>query len=107
METFDTILDWMVMHQVRLMQLSILYQTQAQQELDETEEEVGAIAAAVASSAKNRPVAADLALVGEIGLSGEIRSVGQLPRRRESALEGGQHGPHPVHRHAERVGVVA
>ena len=49
METFDTILDWMVMHQVRLMQLSILYQTQAQQELDETEEEVGAIATAVAS----------------------------------------------------------
>ena len=37
METFDTILDWMVMHQVRLMQLSILYQAQAQQELDETE----------------------------------------------------------------------
>lgn len=49
METFDTILDWMVMHQVRLMQLSILYQAQAQQELDETEEEVGAIAAAVAA----------------------------------------------------------
>ena len=49
METFDTILDWMVMHQVRLMQLSILYQAQAQQELDETEEEVGAIATAVAS----------------------------------------------------------
>ena len=49
MEIFDAILDWMIMHQVRLMQLSILYQTQAQQELDETEEEVGAIAAAVAS----------------------------------------------------------
>lgn len=49
METFDTILDWMVMHQVRLMQLSILYQAQAQQELDETEEEAGAIATAVAS----------------------------------------------------------
>lgn len=49
METSDTILDWMVMHQVRLMQLSILYQAQAQQELDETEEEVGAIATAVAS----------------------------------------------------------
>lgn len=49
METFDTILDWMVMHQVRLMQLSILYQAQAQQELDETEAEVGDIAAAVAA----------------------------------------------------------
>lgn len=46
---FDTMLDWMVMHQVRLMQLSILYQAQVQQELDETEEEVGAIATAVAS----------------------------------------------------------
>lgn len=49
METFDTVLDWMVMHQVRLMQLSILYQAQAQQELDETEAEVGDIAAAVAA----------------------------------------------------------
>lgn len=49
METFDTILDWMVMHQVRLMQLSILYQAQAQQELDETEAEIGDIAAAVAA----------------------------------------------------------
>lgn len=49
METFDTILDWMVMHQVRLMRLSILYQAQAQQELDETEAEIGDIAAAVAA----------------------------------------------------------
>lgn len=49
METFDTLLDWMVMHQVRLMQLSILYQAQAQQELDETEAEIGDIAAAVAA----------------------------------------------------------
>ena len=49
METFDTILDWMVMHQVRLMQLSILYQVQAQQELEETEAEIGDIAAAVAA----------------------------------------------------------
>jgi len=49
METFDTLLDWMVMHQVRLMQLSIPYQVQAQRELDETEAEVGAIAAAVAA----------------------------------------------------------
>lgn len=40
-----------------------------------------AVAVAVASSVCNRPVAADLALVGEIGLSGELRSVGQLPRR--------------------------
>lgn len=37
---FNTMLDWMVMHQVRLMQLSILYLAQAQKELDESEEEV-------------------------------------------------------------------
>ena len=46
-----------------------------------------AVAAAVASSARNRPVAADLALVGEIGLSGELRSVGQLPRRLNEAAK--------------------
>jgi DNA repair protein RadA/Sms len=44
-----------------------------------------AIAAAIASSARNRPVAADLALVGEVGLSGELRSVGHLPRRLNEA----------------------
>lgn len=46
-----------------------------------------AIAAAIASSARNRPVAADLALVGEVGLSGELRSVGQLPRRVNEAAK--------------------
>ncbi|HEX9116599.1 MAG TPA: DNA repair protein RadA, partial [Anaerolineae bacterium] len=46
-----------------------------------------AIAAAVYSSIRNRPVAADLALVGEVGLSGELRSVGQLPRRLNEAAK--------------------
>lgn len=46
-----------------------------------------AIAAAIASSARNRPVAADLALVGEVGLSGELRSVGQLTRRLHEAAK--------------------
>jgi DNA repair protein RadA/Sms len=46
-----------------------------------------AIAAAIASSVRNRPVAADLALVGEVGLSGELRSVGQLPRRLNEAAK--------------------
>ena len=46
-----------------------------------------AVAVAVASSARNRPVAADLALVGEVGLSGELRSVGQLPRRLNEAAK--------------------
>lgn len=46
-----------------------------------------AVAAAIASSARNRPVAADLALVGEVGLSGELRGVGQLPRRINEAAK--------------------
>ncbi len=49
METFNTILDWMVLHQVRLMQLSVLYQAQAQEELDKTEPELGRIAAEAAA----------------------------------------------------------
>jgi DNA repair protein RadA/Sms len=46
-----------------------------------------AIAAAIASSARNRPVAADLALVGEVGLNGELRSVGHLSRRLNEAAK--------------------
>jgi len=46
-----------------------------------------AIAVAIASSARNRAVAADLALVGEVGLSGELRSVGQIPRRINEAAK--------------------
>ena len=40
-----------------------------------------AVAAALASTLKDRPVAADVALVGEVGLSGEVRSVSQIERR--------------------------
>lgn len=48
-----------------------------------------AIAAAVASSYRNVPLAADVVLLGEIGLSGELRSVSQLPQRlREAAKMG-------------------
>ncbi len=39
------------------------------------------VAVAIASSFRNRPVAVDLAIMGEVGLSGELRSVGHLPRR--------------------------
>ncbi len=46
-----------------------------------------AVAAAIASSYRNIPVAADLALVGEIGLSGELRSVGQIARRLSEAAK--------------------
>ena len=46
-----------------------------------------AIAAAIASSYRNVPVAADLVILGEIGLSGELRSVGHLPRRMREAAK--------------------
>ena len=45
-----------------------------------------AIAAAIASSTRDAPVRADTVLIGEIGLSGEVRMVGQMPARlREAA----------------------
>jgi DNA repair protein RadA/Sms len=40
-----------------------------------------AVAVAIASSYYNRPVLGDLAIFGEIGLAGELRSVGQADRR--------------------------
>jgi DNA repair protein RadA/Sms len=46
-----------------------------------------AIAAAITSSAQDRPVLADCALVGEIGLSGELRAVSQLPQRLREAKQ--------------------
>jgi len=48
-----------------------------------------AIAVAIASSIWDVPVPADLAIVGEVGLSGELRAVGQLSARlREAAKLG-------------------
>lgn len=48
-----------------------------------------AVAAAIASSMRNRPVPADVILVGEVGLSGEVRSVSYLLQRlREAAKLG-------------------
>ena len=46
-----------------------------------------AIACAIASSFRNRSVWADLAIMGEVGLSGELRSVGQLVRRLHEAAK--------------------
>jgi DNA repair protein RadA/Sms len=40
-----------------------------------------AVATAIASSFRNKPVAADVVLVGEVGLSGELRSVGHVEAR--------------------------
>jgi DNA repair protein RadA/Sms len=48
-----------------------------------------AVAAAIMSSMSNNPVRADAVLIGEIGLSGELRMVNQMPARlREAAKIG-------------------
>jgi DNA repair protein RadA/Sms len=48
-----------------------------------------AMAVAIASSVKDRPVAADLVFIGEVGLSGELRAVSQTNARlREAAALG-------------------
>jgi DNA repair protein RadA/Sms len=48
-----------------------------------------AIAAALASSNRDTPLKAETVLVGEVGLSGELRMVGQMPTRlREAAKLG-------------------
>jgi DNA repair protein RadA/Sms len=46
-----------------------------------------AVAVAIASSFRNRPVAADIAIVGEVGLSGELRAVGHLETRLKEAAK--------------------
>ena len=48
-----------------------------------------AAALAIVSSVRDRPLASDLVAVGEVGLSGELRGVGQLDQRlREAAKLG-------------------
>ncbi len=46
-----------------------------------------ALAAAIASSLKDQPVRADTVLIGEIGLSGELRMVGQINARLREAAQ--------------------
>jgi DNA repair protein RadA/Sms len=46
-----------------------------------------AIAAAIASSLRGHPVRADAVLIGELGLSGELRMVGQMPARLREATK--------------------
>lgn len=46
-----------------------------------------AMAMAMASSYFDRPIPADLAIVGEVGLSGEIRAVGQIQARLNEAAK--------------------
>lgn len=45
-----------------------------------------ALATAIASSVRDRPVPADLALMGEVGLSGELRAVSQMNTRLREAV---------------------
>jgi DNA repair protein RadA/Sms len=59
-----------------------------------------AVAAAIASSLWDKPVRADLVLIGELGLSGELRMVGQINARlREAASLGFKTAivPHRLH----------
>jgi len=44
-----------------------------------------AVAAAIASSVKDLPIPADVAFIGEVGLSGELRTVPQMPVRLSEA----------------------
>jgi len=46
-----------------------------------------AVAAAITSSVTDRPAIADCALIGEIGLSGELRAVNQMPQRLREAKQ--------------------
>lgn len=46
-----------------------------------------AAACAITSSMRDVPVAVDLAIIGEVGLSGELRTVGQLPARLNEAAK--------------------
>ncbi len=46
-----------------------------------------AMAVALASSYRDIPVKADTVLIGEVGLSGELRMVGQMPARLHEAAK--------------------
>jgi DNA repair protein RadA/Sms len=48
-----------------------------------------AVAAALASSVYDRPVPADAVFIGELGLGGEVRPVGQMERRLAEAARMG------------------
>jgi DNA repair protein RadA/Sms len=65
-----------------------------------------AVALAIASSYHNRPVLNDMAIFGEIGLAGELRSVGQADRRlREAAKLGFKRGLLPRMRGGQELRV--
>ncbi len=62
-----------------------------------------AVAAAIASSMRDQPVKADTVLIGEVGLSGELRMVGQMPARLREAAKLGFQDCHRAQTHAQRV----
>src|SRR5919202_827173 len=58
-----------------------------------------AVAGGVASSFRDVPIDANTVMIGEVGLSGELRSVGELPRRlQEAARLGFSRGIVPAYR---------
>jgi DNA repair protein RadA/Sms len=67
-----------------------------------------AVAVAIASSYRNQRVRSDIALVGEVGLSGELRSISQLDRRlSEAAKLGFQRSLYPSTAAAPKVDGMA
>jgi DNA repair protein RadA/Sms len=63
-----------------------------------------AVACAIASSFRDVPVADDMAIVGEVGLSGELRAVSQLDARlKEAAKLGFSRCLVPQSRHLDRL----
>jgi DNA repair protein RadA/Sms len=73
---------------IRLYEKDIFINVISGLKIDEPAADLG-IAVAIASSVWDVPVPADMAFVGEIGLSGELRAVSQMPMRiREAAKLG-------------------
>jgi DNA repair protein RadA/Sms len=67
-----------------------------------------AAALAIVSSVRDHPLPHDMVALGEIGLGGELRSVGQLEQRlREAAKLGFASALVPTHRVPQDVGVAA
>ncbi len=63
-----------------------------------------AVSVAIASSIKDRPIHADMAFIGEVGLSGELRAVSQLDSRLKEAAKLGFKRciiPRPTRRQAD------
>lgn len=71
---------------IRLSEMDLFVNVIAGLRVDEPASDL-AVALAIASSVSDRPLPADLVTVGEIGLSGELRTVSQLPARLNEAAK--------------------